>query len=165
MSDPDAGWVTIEKGLQDRGIDLKNLLQSTHAATALVISSLLEEYFRMAFEAAMANLSRHTLKKLLTGYGPLSTLSAKIDLACGMQLITGVMRSDANLIRGIRNKFAHSTNQLHFESHEIIQIAANMSTFGEEARNALTAYMKAVDIITTRLAEVVRRGMVVKELG
>ena len=39
--------------------------------------------------------------------GPLATFSAKIDLACLLNMVSDAIRSDLHAIREIRNEFAH----------------------------------------------------------
>jgi hypothetical protein len=109
-------WETVEGELEKSGINLEKLLQDTHAGVALVLSSLLNDRFETALRSAMAHLSNNALNDLLMGYGPLSSLSAKIEIAYGMKLVTAQHCSDAHLIRKIRNKFAHVAERLHFDS-------------------------------------------------
>lgn len=57
--------------------------------------------------------------KLLTGFNaPIGTLSARIEMAAALGLISEQERHDATLIRKIRNDFAHSL-QVSFESEHI----------------------------------------------
>jgi DNA-binding MltR family transcriptional regulator len=155
----DVQWKTVEDELKKQGIDLGNLIRDTHAGTALILSSLLENGFEMALRAAMTHVSNHAIKRLLTGYGPLSNFSAKIDIAYGMNLITGKQRSDANLIRNIRNKFAHATTKLDFNSADIVQIGRHLSTYDAEKNDVLAAYMKSIDLISIQLREEIKKHL------
>ena len=49
-------------------------------------------------------------------YSPLGNFSAKIDFAYRIGLIDLNQRSSFHLIRRIRNKFAHSSEEINFES-------------------------------------------------
>jgi DNA-binding MltR family transcriptional regulator len=158
-------WQAIADELKKRGLDLENLIRDTHAGTGLILSSLLETGFEMALKSAMVHLSKHTLKKLTTGYGPLSTFSAKIDIAYGMKLISREHRSDANLIRQIRNVFAHATAKLDFDSSEIVQIGSNLSTYDKQEKDVLVAYMKAIDIISLQLRAEIKKHLTAAALA
>jgi hypothetical protein len=58
-------------------------------------------------------------KRPFDGQGPLSTFSAKIDVAHAFEIIGDDEVSDFHAIRNIRNAFAHTTVPLHFDSPEI----------------------------------------------
>ncbi|MGB9117104.1 MltR family transcriptional regulator [Bradyrhizobium sp.] len=154
------GLAGVETVLKERGIDLATLIKDTHAGTTLILSSLLEGMFAITLEAAMGHLSKNSLKKLLTGYGPLSSFSAKIDIAYGMKLITKEMHSNANLIRSMRNKFAHGTTKLDFESGDIVKIGSALSTFDQTQPDVLAALMKAIDGISLHLRSETKRYVV-----
>jgi DNA-binding MltR family transcriptional regulator len=140
-----------KRELEQRGINLDQLLRDTHAGVALVLCSLLDDVFERALRAAMSHLSNIVLNELLTGYGPLSRLSAKIEIAYGMKLVTAQQCSDARLIRKIRNKFAHVAKRLDFGSKEIVQIGAQLSTYDKQKEDVRDAYIKAMDAILTQL--------------
>jgi DNA-binding MltR family transcriptional regulator len=144
-------WQTIDSELQKAGISLDNLLRDTHAGIALVWASLLDEGFETALRSAMSHLSKNALNDLLTGYGPLSSFSAKIDIAHGMKLITVEHCRDAHLIRRIRNQFAHVTEKLGFDSAKIVEITAQLSTYNKEKADTFVPYINAGIAILNRL--------------
>ena len=53
--------------------------------------------------------------KLFTQYGPLSTFSSRTDLAYVLGLIDAETRREINLVRKIRNEFAHRHEPTSFE--------------------------------------------------
>lgn len=57
--------------------------------------------------ALVEEMAEQTWQRLFEGNGPLATLSAKIDLARLLGLVTETIRSDLHIIRDIRNEFAH----------------------------------------------------------
>jgi hypothetical protein len=59
------------------------------------------------------------LKAIFGSDGILSSLSAKIKMAYAMSLIGPVTRHDLDLIRYIRNEFAHSKIHFDFETPEV----------------------------------------------
>lgn len=53
---------------------------------------------------------------MFSGYGPLSTFSAKIEIAYAFDLFEADMFRDLKAIKDIRNAFAHSKDVVHFGS-------------------------------------------------
>jgi hypothetical protein len=64
-------------------------------------------------------------KRTTGSYGPISTFSAKIDMAHLLRLVSNQIYSDLTTIRSVRNAFAHDVahkkthEQLSFESNDI----------------------------------------------
>lgn len=56
---------------------------------------------------------------LLDNNGPLTTFSSRIELSYLLGLIGEQTRRDLNLIRKIRNEFAHTSNPISFETESI----------------------------------------------
>ena len=75
------------------------------------------------------NLSNRLREKLFTGYGPLSSFSAKIDIAYSLNLITENLKGDLHILREIRNEFAHSTVMLHFDTDEMKALLTKFSDY------------------------------------
>jgi DNA-binding MltR family transcriptional regulator len=128
------------------------------------LSSLLSDVLETALRSAMSHLSNKALNELLTGYGPLSTLQAKIDLAYGMKLLTDQHCKNAHLIRKIRNTFAHEPKRLDFGCAEIVKIGVRLSTY-EKQKGALDAYTKALDDIMKQLRAEIGRHMTAAALA
>jgi Mannitol repressor len=66
------------------------------------------------------------VNKLFEGYAPLSTFSAKIDLAFAIGLISKETRQDLHTIRRIRNHFAHRWEDLQFDKQPISDLCSNI---------------------------------------
>lgn len=74
--------------------------------------------------------------ELLDGaYAPLGTFSAKIDLAYRIGLIRLDERSSFHLIRKIRNEFAHSSEEINFESTVIKDHISELFRLNREILN------------------------------
>lgn len=58
-------------------------------------------------------VSKTLLENVFEGNGPLSTFSSKISLCIALGLFDKNVRHDLQILRKIRNEFAHSPNQLH----------------------------------------------------
>jgi hypothetical protein len=53
---------------------------------------------------------------------PLSSFSAKIEMAYALGIIANELRLTLHLIREIRNKFAHEIEALTFDHHEVAEL-------------------------------------------
>ncbi len=67
------------------------------------------------------------IKNLFSGYGPLATFSAKVDILFALGLLSKEMKSDFDLIRKIRNHFAHHPSEISFNDHNITQLCSKLS--------------------------------------
>jgi DNA-binding MltR family transcriptional regulator len=137
--------------------ELKALVHTTvldaQAGPAIVFVSALEGYIKIALSLKMPNIAHKKLEKtLFEGYGPLSTLRAKIDLAYALGLFNEKQHDDAQSIRKIRNNFAHTTKKLNFKTQLVIDNCKNLSTWDgarvdfdkvfDEATAALVAHLE-----------------------
>lgn len=93
--------------------------QGNDRACAIVVAAIIEEHLELVLKKRLvANLANHD--PLFDGsYAPLSSFSAKIDMACRIGLVSDKFARDLHLIRRIRNVFAHSFTPLTFESPDI----------------------------------------------
>jgi DNA-binding MltR family transcriptional regulator len=95
-----------EEALRRQTALVEELTGQTDRGVAIVGTAWVEE----AIGEALHNLLDKDQKswlRLFGASGPLSTLSAKIDLARLLGLMTGTIKSDLHILRDIRNEFAH----------------------------------------------------------
>jgi len=98
------------KGQSDRG-------------TAIVACAVLEELSEMVLLARFIELSRERKEAIFDKIGaPLSTFSAKIELAYALGIIRNEARLGLHLMRDVRNKFAHRIDPLKFDDPEITRM-------------------------------------------
>jgi DNA-binding MltR family transcriptional regulator len=86
------------------------------------LESLLRAFFRSDAQ------SKKQVEPLFKGFGPLSTFSARIQMAYVMCLIPRIIRDRLEMMRKIRNHFAHSPSRATFmdeECRETLHILAN----------------------------------------
>lgn len=106
--------MTSNAGLAAFGYDMNELANMSHSSIVLVLTTLLERRLEMLLEGRMVHLSKSDKADLFEGYGPLSSLSAKIVISHALGLITAKQRKTLDQIRKVRNVFAHADNILHF---------------------------------------------------
>jgi hypothetical protein len=122
MSDTEPVAATLSKMLLEMG-------RQGHAAHAIWAAATLDDTLGSLLAIYMSNLSNRLREKLFTGYGPLSSFSAKIDIAYSLNLITANLRRDLHIFREIRNEFAHSTVMLHFQTDEMETFLTKFSDY------------------------------------
>ena len=100
---------------------IQEMKLQTDTATAVVLASRVEDWLGEALKTKMRDdLSAKLKERLFQGYGPLSTFSAKIDIAYAFSMVEPAIYNDLRAIKDIRNRFAHSKNVVHFQSAELV---------------------------------------------
>ncbi|TDO69819.1 mannitol repressor [Halanaerobium saccharolyticum] len=94
------------------------LLKETDRGSALMAASYLEDLLEKLLRKFFVD-DNLLSNNLLNGYGGLSSFKSKIDLAYLLGLISRRVKRDLNLIRKIRNEFAHSAENINFNSSSI----------------------------------------------
>ena len=87
-------------------------------ASAIVSTALLEELLERLLHAFLVE-HESAERDLFEGMAPLSTMSAKINLAYYLGLLKQSEFEDLKLIKNIRNDFAHSFEAINFETQRI----------------------------------------------
>lgn len=74
-------------------------------------------------------LGTKSLKRDLFGSnGPLGTLSSRLKLSYSLGILSQSHYREADAIRQIRNKFAHSDKPINFDSLEIVELSNNLKS-------------------------------------
>jgi hypothetical protein len=121
--------------MSKRGNELRKLMQIPPPADVkLILDSLANETDRAAalvasalIETALEQLIRHSLKKadkelttqLFQQRGPMADFHSKILVAAAFGVIDATLEIELNIVRNIRNVFAHATANLSFDTAEI----------------------------------------------
>jgi DNA-binding MltR family transcriptional regulator len=87
-------------------------------AAAITAMSVLDNRLTKAIKSRLQKNER-ALKRVFSAYGPLSSLSGKIDFAALLGLFGEDSRQDLHKMREIRNLFAHSHKKISFDTKEI----------------------------------------------
>src|SRR5258707_147607 len=84
-----------------------NWIDRGQAATVLKAIAIFEDVLQACLEGCMRPLTATMRARLFTGYGPISSFAAKTDIAYALGLLTDHDHTDLQIIRKIRNEFAH----------------------------------------------------------
>jgi DNA-binding MltR family transcriptional regulator len=133
-----------EFDLSKRILDLQ---KNSEAAIALVTVAIIDEWLQKLILTAMLSLSQNVADRIFGSRGPLYGLASKADIAFAFRLIEEDVLSDVRLLRDIRNKFAHTTDVLHFDSPEIAALCRNLSVWTPEGDNSTMFDVAAIQCI------------------
>lgn len=114
---------------------IEDLARGGHAGFAMIAQSRIEDAVRQLVLARLPNfpnLPKTLQNKLFKHYGPFASFSAKIDVAYTMGQISKAVHHDLNVIRDVRNKFAHSAIHLHFGSSEIVALLLGFKDYNKK---------------------------------
>jgi DNA-binding MltR family transcriptional regulator len=134
---------------------VQEMSEQTDRGAAIVATAWLEEAISAAIESFLQSDNK-AWQRLFDSNGPLATLSAKIDLARLLGLITETIRSDLHIIREIRNEFAHEIahktehTRLTFSSQHIRDKCMALRCVSHEKPNEpRTAFVRACAILNS----------------
>lgn len=110
------------------------LVKESDRGYALIIAAWLDDALGELIRARFVDHSA-SADELLVGDSPLGTFSARIKAAFCFGLIDERVKRDLNIIRAIRNDFAHQRDNLSFESPAVKSRCASLGLL-DEIRNA-----------------------------
>lgn len=115
----DSQYEIFLKEKPDAFIAFRNeLTQESDRGCALYAAAYLDKAISDLLSRSLV-MNKEIEKDLFTGTAPLSSFSSRINFAYYLGKLSPSMRRDLNLIRKIRNDFAHSAEHLTFESEKI----------------------------------------------
>ncbi|MCF3628642.1 MltR family transcriptional regulator [Thalassospiraceae bacterium LMO-SO8] len=154
---------TKEHSQEDIAKILLDLGRNGHAAHAIWVASNIEENLSNLLFLCMPNLSKRLREKLFTGYGPLGSFSAKIDIAYALGAIPAWLQRDLHIVRDIRNEFAHSKEWMHFDHEEIKKLLAKFPDY-KSGDDGLSFYLGKLSACTETLTPEMHRRALIRKL-
>lgn len=135
------------------GQTLLDLFRESDRGAVLVGAALVDEHLGRLFEAHFASDLPAGLSRRLLGTGPLSTMSARADIARAMGLIGPIVYDAIHVLRRIRNDVAHTSNSFRLENHHrsiaiISGLGGGLSEFTEHQAADIT-----VELFISRLEQ------------
>lgn len=100
----------------------KEIEGASDRATAIVSCAFLDDYLQQILKSYLTEDSESANKKLYGNNGPLSTFSSKITLSYRLGLISQFEYKQLNILRTIRNLFAHDVSANSFDAPNIRSI-------------------------------------------
>jgi len=115
-------------------------------ATVVMFGSFLETHLERFLASKMRDsLNSDDRQRLFEGNGVLATFSSKILLAFAMKLMGPITRHDLDLIRHLRNGFAHSRMPFGFDAPEVRAVCDQLRIVDCAGSNIPQGYLQRVD--------------------
>lgn len=143
---------TCEQIIRRRDDLFDALSKESSRGVVLVSASFLEEALESLLRARFSirhPKSKSSIDPLFKTFGPLSSFSAKIRISYAMDLIGEWVYRDLQIVREVRNRFAHSVELAQFDSPEVAH---------------LTEKLKAADIAVTTITKGESRAQDTKKI-
>jgi len=113
---------------------VEELKKETDRGLPLVGTALIDEKLRDTLEAFFIN--KKTAQKLLDEpNSPIGTFSAKLNTCYALGLIDDYEYSEINLLRKVRNEFAHSKHGISFQTGKIVGLCSTLKSSLPEDSN------------------------------
>ena len=87
--------------------NLDQMFALSQAAMAIYVSQLVENILAEKLASKLAISSNNFKHRIFEGYGPLSTFTAKIDMARALEIVDEETYNTLRILKSIRNEVAH----------------------------------------------------------
>lgn len=135
------------------------------AQVALLGAAIADQQLQDALLTRMRTLKAKDRDRIFSGYGPLSSFAAKIDLAFAFELIDAATRNRLTAVRQIRNKFAHSDWFLSFEHPEIVAILKKLPANTENIVDSQKIFLWQLTMVESHLVATAGAGILKPKQG
>ena len=125
---------------------LKGLWASSQAALAIFTSQIVENILEGSLRSELTISSKPFDDRLFKNYGPLSTFSAKIDLAHALDIVDEETYNTLRILKSIRNKVAHPADLdtlPNFDSPAIVKECRKLPGYVDE-KNCFKQFLLVV---------------------
>lgn len=135
---------------------VKEIETQSDRGAAIIGAAWVEEELQAAIESGV-EADKSASDRLFRRSGPVSSFSAKIDLARFLGILSAVVASDLHIIRDVRNEFAHSvldrdSSTLSFSTNRISdKCLAIRVVKHEQLTDPRTAFVRACAILNSEL--------------
>ncbi len=128
----------------------KEVEDASDRSAAIVVAAVIDRYLEWAILEALDRKDDKTRRNLTSNGGALDGFFSKIHLAYAMGLINRQKRNELDLIRRIRNTFAHSAKNITFDTSSITEECKTFKPLRALGPNpsARTKYISACNRIT-----------------
>jgi hypothetical protein len=137
----------------------KEFLTESDRAAAVLGAAWLDVQLKRRIELLLVD-DRKAMAPLFAGLGPLSTFSARIRVAYGLGIVSRASFADLQLIKKIRNLFAHDLHGLSFSDDEIAKLCRQLGTPKNRPSFAAVDWnpRKWYEVTVTTFANEISRG-------
>jgi hypothetical protein len=115
-----------------------------HRAAAVLGGAFVEDALEYAIQRRFVALGKERLDSLFEYPGPLSSFDAKIQVGFAIGLYGPIIRHDLDVIRRIRNGFAHAKKPISFNTIQVVREMEKSQYLQWKEKNGSYAYMSIV---------------------
>ena len=101
---------------------MQEINHGSERSVVLVIGAVIEDRLQSAIEQLLTHLTEDEKVDFFGENGPAGDFASRIKISYAMGAIPKWMRDDINIIREIRNAFAHSQLQISFDDKEVADL-------------------------------------------
>ena len=114
---------------------LEGLFDLSQAAMAIFLSQFVENILADKLESKLAISSNNFKNRVFAGYGPLSTFTAKIDMARALEIVDEETYNTLRILKGIRNVVAHPDTEFlpNFDGPAIVEECRKLPGYVDDA--------------------------------
>jgi DNA-binding MltR family transcriptional regulator len=102
--------------------EIEKLKKASHAGTVLVSAAEIDSALRNLLLCKMRKLSIKKAQRIFGSCGPLDHFSPKIDIAYALELFEDGLYNDLQIIKNIRNEFAHPKGWTDFRTPAVAEL-------------------------------------------
>jgi DNA-binding MltR family transcriptional regulator len=108
---------------------LRSLLSESERAVAIIAHSYVEERMKDLFSDALNPEISGGVESLFGALGPLATAHSRVQMAAALYWLSRASYRNLNLLRKIRNKFAHDPFISGFDHQEISNLVNELTDY------------------------------------
>jgi DNA-binding MltR family transcriptional regulator len=121
----------------------RELEKESDRGMALLAAAFLDNQVEEMIKSKLLGNDKH-LKQMFQFNGALGTFSSKINLGYSIGLISKSCHNDLDIIRRIRNEFAHSMEIISFGDQKIIDLSNNFQLNAKNKSDTRTIFIHVV---------------------
>lgn len=118
-------WITRNASAVKMGDALREIEGISDRACAIVTSALVEDHLTNVLRASF-HQDEVILREMFSGIGPLASFSSKIKMGFMIGIFSKSAYRNLQVLRKIRNMFAHEADSVSFDTPPIRDLALNL---------------------------------------
>ncbi|MFI5022123.1 MAG: hypothetical protein ACHQRJ_10795 [Alphaproteobacteria bacterium] len=99
-------------------------------AAALLAASIVDDCLKFAIQSRFVELSADDKDRLFDGHAPLATFAARTQVGYALGIYGKKTKETLNVIRHVRNGFAHARRRVQFETPEVSRLCSKLDLIG-----------------------------------
>jgi hypothetical protein len=147
---------------------LEELKTQSDRGAAVIAAAVLDDLLEFLILQRLINLGAERRESLFGRTGaPLSSFSAKIEMAYALGVIANEMRLGMHLIRDVRNEFAHRIEQITFDHPDVAKIIETrlMGPLQKPGKSNRAKYIDSFSVIAMLIYGVLENDIRIKSLA